>query len=121
MVSFRAIVASGALLVLASNIGYADTGVVQGTVSQVLIDDSLFGGCVVALSSDINTELPACSAGWVTLDCLVAFPESSKSIAQNKLSMIQLAMATGKQVRVYVTDSRKANGYCLATRVDYIN
>ena len=120
MVGFRASVALGIVFVFASSIGYTATGNTTGTVEVVLIDDADYGGCMAYLSTDINSVLPACSSGWVTLDCLAVFPETTKSQAQSKLSTAQLALATGKQIRVYATDARKANGYCLATRIDLL-
>lgn len=106
------------ILIVASSSAIADSGGVTADVSTVLIDDALFGGCMIKLSQDINDRLPACAEDWVTLDCLAAFPESTKSGAQTKLSLAQLAFVANKQIYVAVTDTRKANGYCFATRLE---
>lgn len=117
MVFFRAI-AGAVILILASSGALAATGNVTGQVERILIHDTDFGGCMVRLSRNIAGQLPACYPDWVTLDCLAAFPDSTKSLAQSKLSAAQLAMVTGKDIAAYVTDTRKANGYCYAFRVD---
>lgn len=96
----------------------ADNATFDAEVNRVLIDDANYSGCMVSLTTDPQSKLPGCGAQWVTLDCLKAFPESSGSIATNKLSQAQLALITGRSVRVRVTDTRKANGYCFAQRID---
>ena len=106
-----------ATVALSSNV-YADNATFDADVNRVLIDDSNYSGCMVSLTTDPQSKLPSCGAEWVTLDCLKAFPESSGSIATNKLSQAQLALVTGRSVRVRVTDTRKANGYCFAQRID---
>jgi len=110
------------ILIAASCGALAADGSVTGLITRFLTDDTRFGGCMVKVSGgNIQASLPACKSSWLTFDCLVGFPESSKSVAQNKLSAAQLAMVTGKTVYIEATDSRKANGYCFATRIDVIN
>ena len=121
MVSIREITVA-VILVATSSGALAADGSVTGRVARILVDDTDFGGCMVLVSgANIRASLPACKDAWLTFDCLVGFPESSKSVAQNKLSAAQLAMVTGKDIYIEATDSRKANGYCFATRVDVIN
>lgn len=96
----------------------AENATFDAEVNRVLIDDSNYSGCMVSLSTDPQSKVANCGAEWVTLDCLKNFPESSGSIATNKLSQAQLALVTGRSVRVRVTDTRKANGYCFAQRID---
>lgn len=87
-------------------------------VQRVLVDDSRFAGCMVLLSTDPADTLPNCGRYWATLDCLQEFPESTGSIASNKLAQAQLALVTGRSVTMRVTDTRMANGYCFAERID---
>ena len=87
-------------------------------VERVLVDDSRFGGCMVLLTTDPAETLPNCGRWWASLDCLKNFPESSGSIASNKLAQAQLALITGRSVTMRVTDTRVANGYCFAERID---
>ena len=106
-----------ATVALSSNV-YAEEAMIDAEVNRILIDDSNYSGCMVSLTTDPQSKLPSCGAEWVTLDCLKAFPESAGSIATNKLSQAQLALVTGRSVRLRVTDTRKANGYCFAQRID---
>lgn len=87
-------------------------------VERVLVDDSRYAGCMILLSDDPQQFLPDCGQFWVTLDCLNMFPESAEGISQNKLSQAQLALVSGREITVRVTDRRIANGYCFAQRVD---
>ena len=87
-------------------------------VERVLLDDSDFAGCMVLLRPFPASELPNCAPNWATLDCLKLFPESTGSIASNKLAQAQLALVTGRTVKLRVTDTRIANGYCFAQRID---
>lgn len=87
-------------------------------VKRVLVDDSNYGGCMAQFADNPRTTLTECGNDWLTFDCLSAFPDGSKSTAQNKLSQAQLALVTGRAVYVKFTDTRKANGYCFAQRID---
>ena len=110
---------TGAVILIAASSGaLAATATITTSVDRIILHDTDFGGCMVKSSADITGPLPACSGGWITLDCLAAFPNSTKSMAQNKLTTAQLALATGKNLTLYLTDRRKANGFCYATRVD---
>ncbi|MDB2379784.1 hypothetical protein N9W12_02755 [Luminiphilus sp.] len=90
----------------------------SSTVERVLVDDEKFAGCMVLLTDNFQGQLPNCGARWATMDCLKEFPESSGSIASNKLAQAQLALVTGRSVTMRVTDTRMANGYCFAQRID---
>ena len=96
----------------------AENATFDAQVSRILIDDSNYSGCMVSLTTDPQSQVPNCGSNWVTLDCLKNFPESTGAIATNKLSQAQLALITERTVRVRVTDTRKANGYCFAQRID---
>ena len=87
-------------------------------VQRVLVDDQRYAGCMVQLSVDPQQTLPSCGRYWATLDCLKEFPESAGSITSNKLAQAQLALVTGRAVTMRVTDTRIANGYCFAERID---
>ena len=89
-------------------------------VTALLVDDTDFGGWHDNFSNGPEAVLGDCGGDWVTLDCLAAFPESTKSNASQKFSQGQLALVMGNKVRVYITNDRKANGFCFATRIDII-
>jgi hypothetical protein len=61
----------------------------------------------------------ACGINFVSFDCTGDF--ASRSQAQQKLSAAQLALVTGKQVRLVVDDSQTHNGYCFVRRIDNTN
>lgn len=96
----------------------AATSSLTTNVRRVLVDDSNYGGCMAQFTDNPRSTLTDCGNEWLTFDCFSAFPGNSKSAAQNKLSQAQLALVTGRKVYVKFTDTRKANGYCFAQRID---
>ena len=110
-VVFTVLLAFSGVVGAASSAFYAN-------ISQIFVHDTTHGGCLIKLTKDPAANLPSCGANWLSLDCLAEFPESTKSIASQKLGMAQLAFVTSGQVRVEFTDSRKVNGYCFARRLD---
>ena len=96
----------------------AATSSMTTAVKRVLVDDSNYGGCMAQFADNPRATLTDCGNDWLTFDCLAVFPNGSKSTAQNKLSQAQLALVTGRTVYVKYTDTRKANGYCFAERID---
>ena len=97
----------------------AATGWVQNTkVTKVSSHHELFGGCMAYLSKK-NTSLD-CSQ-WITFDCTGELDGNTKSDGNRKFNSAQLALVTGNKVKVQVTDSKKINGQCFATRVDVFN
>ena len=107
-----------ALFLVAGTSAMSAESTFTAEVERVLVDDSRFEGCMVLLTTDPAATLPNCGRYWATLDCLKEFPESSGSIASNKLAQAQLALVTGRSVTMRVTDTRMANGYCFAERID---
>lgn len=110
-----------ALFMVASASAMSASSTFVSKVERVLLDDSDFAGCMVLLRPFPASELPNCAANWATLDCLKEFPESTGSIASNKLAQAQLALVTGRSVKMRVTDTRIANGYCFAHRIDVMD
>jgi len=95
----------------------AATATFTAGVTQVLIDDNNFAGCMARLTVDVGGQLAGCSGRFVTLDCTGELG-SSNSIASAKLGAAQLALVTDTTVRVTVDNTRVANRYCLARRID---
>ena len=98
---------------------------VQGTTAEVVAEvrrtltvaDERFGGCMVALSvspSDEGLDCP--TSKWVTFSC--SGTHTSKSNALRMYDSAQLAFVTGREVRVWVDDTRKHNGHCFVSRLD---
>ena len=88
------------------------------TVTEVMIDSTLYGGCMAKLASGPATAgLAGCNDTWVSMDCFGNF--YSKSDSANKLSTAQLGYVTGNKVRLRVRDTYTYNGsYCVVERMD---
>jgi hypothetical protein len=87
------------------------------SVQQIVIDDVAFGGCMAALSPNPANFISGCAGGFVTFDCLGQLG-TSKSSANSKLAAAQLALVTDTQTFIRIDNTKIANGYCLAVRVD---
>ncbi|MDZ7781808.1 MAG: hypothetical protein U5K56_02295 [Halioglobus sp.] len=95
---------------------YAATANWQAQVNQILLDDQFFGGCMAAVTPPPSEQLSAnCNTAWVTFSCDGTF--NPRSTANAKLSAAQLAYVAGTPVQLTVTDSKKHNGHCFATRI----
>ena len=101
---------------LAAEIGHI------GTVSRLVIQPGLWGGCAVRMVPDPSTTagLESCQAHYVSLDCDSTSGQSTKSQAQNKLSNAQLAYAADMRYYVKVNPDIKLNGVCFAVRSDVL-
>lgn len=108
------------MLILSLNASAASGRINSTYVTALLVDDTDYGGCMMELSRGPQTVLGGCGGDWVSLDCLAAFPESTKSNASQKYAQAQLAFISGNRLRVYITDDRTVNGFCFATRVDVL-
>ena len=88
------------------------------TVKEVMIDSTLYGGCMAKIASGpASAGLASCNDDWVSMDCFGNF--YSKADAANKLSTAQLAYVTGNKVRLRVRDTYTYNGsYCVVERMD---
>ena len=88
------------------------------TVTEVMIDSTLYGGCMAKLQSGpADNGLPTCNNDWVSMDCFANF--YTKTDAANKLSTAQLAYVTGKTIRLRVRDTNTYNvAYCVVERMD---
>ena len=95
---------------------YAAEGDLTAKVVKLLVDDTDFSECMAFLSAPISGSGTSCPGSWVAVGCDGRF--GSKSNAAQRLSALQLAYVTGRNVRVFVDDTKKANGSCYATRVD---
>ncbi len=93
---------------------------IQTTVSRTMVGaDDKFGGCMVQLADALPSELDCPDQPWVTLSCS-GDHVTSKANAMRMLDSAQMAFFTGRQVRVYIDDQRKHNGFCFAYRVDVL-
>lgn len=95
----------------------AGTAWLVGQVNQFLYDDNAFAGCLMGVTSDIGAAPGVnCTGGYVTLDCTGELG-SAKSVSAAKVNTGQFAWVTQKNIYFKIDDSKKANGYCLATHL----
>jgi len=118
----RSIAASLLVAALAPSTAWAAQGFVQGKVFRTLLDSSLYGGCMAALSASPSVPLPNCSPWWVSFACNSSDPAAvvDPVVGYRMMDQAQLAFVTQKDVFLVVDDSRIFNGYCVATRIDVI-
>lgn len=80
--------------------------------------DGRWGGCMAQLDQQIATAGVDCPGDWVTFSCSGEFV--SKDLAYRMFDSAQMAHALNSQLRVFVSDAQKHNGYCFSNRVDAI-
>ncbi len=112
----RGLCALAVCLPLLSATAVADRATIVANPVRILVSENTFGGCMVQLSVDPQTMLPNCGSAWVTMSCDGTF--MPKDVSDRLLEQAQMAFVLGKGLSVFVDDSRRHNGYCLAYRVD---
>jgi len=90
-------------------------------VTRILFSENdVFGGCMVQFNTPPAQQSGTnCFSRWVSFSCGGNF--NTPIEAGRMLDAVQLSWALGKKLRVYVRDTEKENGYCVATRVDLSN
>lgn len=98
----------------------ARTAEIETEIRRTLtVADDRFGGCMVALEVSPSEEGLDCpTAKWVTFSC--TGEHTSKSSALRMYDSAQLAFVTGRNVRVWVDDTKKHNNYCFVSRIDVL-
>ena len=115
----RISVALGVTAVLWAGASQADTANVTAFVEKTMVTaDGTRGGCMASLSSDPAAKLPACRKTWVTFSC--DGTHTDPLLAYRMLDQAQLALATGLQVQVTVTDEKQHEGYCFVERIKVV-
>lgn len=112
------------LLVTLSFNAFAGQALLIGIVTEFLFQEGAYGECMVKLeyngaTVNPNGELSGCANFWTSLGCSGEY--HSKSFAQNMLSTAQLSLVSGNRIGVYIDDTKKYNGYCVAYRIDAVN
>lgn len=106
----------------------AVTGTLTTTVVRTLVsNESIYGGCMASLAAAINTANVSAGQSAVIVNCPTTYVSfsctgvhNSKDLAFYMLDQAQLALSLSKTVSVTVDDTKKHNGYCVATRIDVI-
>ena len=73
-----------------------------------------YSGCMVAINKQIGNN---CPGQWVSLDCKGLFNDKDKETGKKKFALAIAAAQTGKTVHLLVNNLHKANGYCVARRI----
>ena len=104
-----------------SSMSFAATQALTTGIKQVYAtEEERFGGCMVKTVTDIDRNLN-CKRAYVSLDCAGALDGNSKSEGQRKMDVATLAMLTGGNVNMVVTDDQRLNGYCTVARIRLLN
>ena len=112
--------AAGILACLYASTALADTARITAFVERTMVDaDDKVGGCMVRLSEDPATVLPACKNAWITFSCTGTYTDPVR--AYRMLDQAQLAIATGMKVDVTIHDTMMHNGYCFASRINLLS
>jgi len=90
----------------------------ESSVSAILIDSELYGGCMAKVSPGPETILSSCNSGYVSFSCDGTF--NSRAEGEKMLAGAQLAYVSGKPLLLVVDDSKRHNSYCVARRVDNV-
>lgn len=97
---------------------YAGIANVSTKVVRVLHTNSdVYGACMARLAKDPATTGVDCNP-WVTFSCTGDF--TTKDSAYRMFDMAQMSLALDKAVTVWVNDSKKHNGFCVAERIEVL-
>ena len=118
----KSVVATLAVAMPLSVPHFAATEKLSGvTVMKTSVSDGeRFGGCMAQLDmSPMSEGLDCDPRPWVTFSC--SGEHTSKADGMRMFDSAQMAFALGRQVDVWVDDSRKTrDGFCFAFRLDVL-
>ena len=98
---------------------FAARATLVSTIDRVLVTtNGTFGNCMAFLNQPLAPLGVNCPDQWVTFSCSGDFVTVSE--ARLMFDTAQIALAMNKEVRVYLTDNLKHNGYCFASRIDLL-
>ena len=97
----------------------AASGYVSSLVTRILATGNAnYGGCMAKMAASPRTILSGCGNDWLSFSCTGDF--NKKDQAYQMLDLAKMAFAMDKKLAFYFSDTRKHNGYCVATRVDIL-
>ena len=82
------------------------------TTIERLLTSQNFGQCMFEPTIGPDQVGMNCPNQWVTVDCGASLPGASKTLNMQKWDTIQLAYATGKEVRVRIDPNVDISGWC---------
>jgi hypothetical protein len=90
-----------------------------GKINQTLTDGQYYSGCMVLMDKAVGSSSNTCPAsGWVALDCKGLFNSKDINHGNKMYTAATSAAMAGKTVNLMINDANKANGYCVAERID---
>jgi len=105
-------------LVAYSVVSLAHSSIVPyNTTIERLLTSQNFGECMFEPTIGPDQVGMACQNQWVTVDCAAVLPGAKKSLNMQKWSTIQLAFATGNEVRVRIDPNVDISGWCWLEQV----
>jgi len=107
------------ILSLSTIIKAADASV-TATVNRILFHTPpTFGACMIQIEADlISNSGINCPDRWLSLSCSGDF--NTKDIAYKMLDFANQSLLLGNDMRIYFTDTKKHNGYCVVYRLDLV-
>ena len=102
-------------LLLFAGSAYGALANVDTTVTRLISDQALFGGCMAQLADRPDSTGLNCKGERVSFSCTGDF--ASLSAANRNFELAQIALLTDAPVKVYFDDTKKHNGYCYAYRI----
>lgn len=98
---------------------YAATTKVRGFITKTVVaDEGRWGGCMIRINQLLADSGLDCRSKWVSFSCSGVFTE--KDIAYRMFDQAQMAFALGREIEVYVDDTKKHKDYCYANRVNVL-
>ncbi len=100
---------------------FAAKGFIKTTVEAIVVTTPVtFGGCMIKMGVKANsTGLNCTNNNYISLSCTGDF--NSKDLSYKMLDTAQMALALGNEVNLQIYDTKKHNGYCVASRIDILS
>ena len=98
-------------LALLSSHAIAETFWKTGKIKSTWSDNAAYSGCMIMLDVTIDNSCPA--NGFVSLDCMGQVYDNAEN-SKRLFADAMAAMHADKTVSVYVDNTKKVNGYCVA-------
>lgn len=112
------LVVAGYVLLATSALHGATARIEALVVRTLTTDDGRLGGCMVRLDRRIDEFGLDCPGRWVTFSCSGVHTTPAEAVRM--FESAQLAFTQQRTAMVQVTDEKKHNGHCYATRVDVL-
>lgn len=92
----------------------AETFRIVGKIQRTLVSQ-YYAGCMILLDKTLENS---CPSRWVSLDCKGLFNDKDIEKGKRMFSSAMAAAHAGKTIAMYINNTHKASGYCVASRLD---